>query len=56
MPWTYMLGIALMLWVCWDLITGSAWLHREYHRSSEPFGYWCTLLLWLGVAVSCFYW
>ncbi|WP_165840153.1 hypothetical protein [Motiliproteus coralliicola] len=56
MPWTYYLGITLLLWVLWDLFSGSVWLHREYRRTHEPFGYWLTMLLWTLVAVSCFYW
>lgn len=56
MPWTSYLGIALLVWVAWDLFSGSAWLHREYQRSSEPFAYWSLMLVWLSVAVSCFYW
>lgn len=56
MHWTSILGIALLLWVLWDLFNGSNWLHREFKRSEEPFAYWCTMLIWLAVAVSCFFW
>ena len=56
MNWTTMLGIALLLWVAWDLFAGSVWLHREFHRREEPVAYWLTLLLWLAVALSCFWW
>ncbi len=56
---TYWLGAALVLWVIYDLFSGSAWLHREYVRAEEPVGYWLTMLLWSAVAASCFiypYW
>ncbi|CAM3748596.1 hypothetical protein [Parendozoicomonas haliclonae] len=56
MPWTNWLGIALLVWVAWDLWAGSVWLHREFTRQYEPVAYWCLMLVWLGVAVSCFYW
>ena len=56
MSWTAILGIVLLLWVTYDLFSGKSWLHREFHRSEEPFAYWSTLLLWLLVALSCFYW
>lgn len=56
MPWTYYLGFFLLLWVAYDLFSGKVWLHREFERSSEPFSYWGTLLVWLAVAISCFYW
>jgi len=56
MAWTTLLGIALLLWVGWDLLNGSVWLHREFQRAEEPVAYWLTLLLWLAVALSCFWW
>jgi len=56
MPWTYYLGFFLLLWVVYDLFSGKVWLHREFKRSSEPFAYWSTMLVWLAVAISCFYW
>lgn len=52
----FIIGILLLLWVLWDLFSGSVWLHREFKRAEEPFAYWSTLLLWLAVAVSCFFW
>ncbi len=56
MAWTAILGVFLLLWVAYDLFNGRVWLHREFHRSEEPGAYWLTWLLWLGVALSCFYW
>ncbi len=56
MSWTFLLGIFLLLWVAYDLLSGRVWLHREFARSDEPGAYWLTLLLWLAVALSCFYW
>ncbi|EAR62633.1 hypothetical protein MED92_05928 [Oceanospirillum sp. MED92] len=56
MAWTSILGIALLLWVAYDLYAGSVWLHREFYRAQEPTAYWLLILLWTAVAVSCFYW
>ncbi len=53
---TAIIGILLLLWVIWDLFSGSVWLHREFYRAQEPVAYWSTLLLWLTVAASCFFW
>lgn len=53
---TASIGVLLLTWILWDLYSGSVWLHREYHRSEEPFSYWLLIMLWLGVAISCFYW
>ena len=52
----FWLGILLLCWVAWDLFTGKAWLHREFSRQYEPAAYWGTTILWLLVAISCFYW
>ena len=56
MTWMTILGVALLAWVLYDLVTGKVWLHRAYRRSEEPAGYWLTMGLWLLVALSCFYW
>ncbi len=56
MSWTYVLGIALLAWVAYDLFAGATWLHRPFYRADEPLVYWSVLLLWTLVAVSCFYW
>lgn len=53
---TTIIGVVLLLWVAWDLFSGKVWLHREIDRSEEPLAYWSTLLVWLAVAVSCFFW
>lgn len=56
MPLSTIFAICLLIWVAYDLFCGRVWLHRVYHRGTEPFAYWSTLLLWLLVAISCFYW
>jgi hypothetical protein len=56
MPMTYILGVILLLWVTYDLFRGGVWLHRKFFRAQEPLAYWSTLLLWLLVALSCFFW
>lgn len=56
MSWGAILGTALLLWVAYDLFSGSNGLHREFNRREEPLAYWSTLMLWFLVALSCFYW
>lgn len=53
-PVSYWLGLGLVLWLLYDLVTGSAYLHREFQSDIEPMGYWLTMLLWSAVAASCF--
>lgn len=53
---TYILGATLLLWLVFDLFSGRAWLHQEFDRCHQPLPYWGTMLLWLLVALSCFYW
>lgn len=48
--WLY-IGIALILWVIYDLFTGKVWLHREINREYESALYWSTWLLWATVAI-----
>jgi len=47
-------GIALLIWLAIDLVTGKVYLHRPYKRASEPVGYWLTILVWLVIATTCF--
>jgi hypothetical protein len=54
LPMSYWLGAGLILWLLYDLVTGSAYLHREFRSESEPMAYWLTMLLWSFVAASCF--
>ncbi|MCV0424893.1 MAG: hypothetical protein K5905_05450 [Roseibium sp.] len=56
MQWMTILGILLLIWVIYDLMTGKVWLHRAFRRTEEPKGYWVVMTLWFVVAVSCFYW
>jgi hypothetical protein len=56
MPWTYIIGAALLAWVAWDLATGRVWLHRAFDRAREPGAYWAVMALWLVLALSFFYW
>ena len=52
----YMIGSGLLLWLAFDLYSGTVWLHREYSRQEEPAAYWGLVMLWLLVALSCFVW
>jgi hypothetical protein len=53
-PMSYWLGVGLILWLLYDLVTGSAYLHREINSDTESSAYWLTMLLWAAVAASCF--
>lgn len=56
MHWTQILGLLLLAWVAYDLVSGKVWLHRAFERQTEPLQYWLTVLLWFLLAVSCFFW
>lgn len=47
-------GIALTLWVLYDLLMGYTYLWEPIVRAENPWGYWGTLALWTGAAISCF--
>ena len=54
MFWFY-IGIGLLLWVLYDLITGSVWSFREIKRSEEPGQYWFWMFVWVLLALSVLY-
>ncbi len=56
MSWASILGTVLLFWAAWELFTGRSWLHREFRRDEEPVAYWAIWVLWMAVAISCFYW
>jgi len=56
MDYAFWLGVILLVWVFFDLVSGSVWAHRKFERKTEPAGYWVTVLVWFLIAVSCFFW
>jgi len=50
----FWLGVALVCWLIYDLISGAVYLHRHIERESEPGLYWFTMLTWGVLAASCF--
>ena len=55
MSFSILLGVMLLLWVAWDLYSGTVWAHREISRRSEPLAYWSMTAVWTAVAVSCIF-
>jgi len=51
--WT-LVGIALLAWVGWDLYAGYTLAWGLIYRAEAPVAYWSVLLVWLGLALSCF--
>lgn len=49
--WFY-IGIALLLWVVYDLVTGKVWSYREIERKNEPAMYWVFILAWFVLAAT----
>jgi len=52
----HLVGVALLLWVGYDLVMGYTYSYRLVLRSAEPLHYWLTLLVWLAVACATLYW
>ena len=52
--WSIWLGFALVLWLIFDLLGGSVYLHRAIERKREPGLYWFGIIIWGLVAASCF--
>ncbi len=51
--WTYV-GIALLVWVGYDLYAGYTLLWDVIYRDQDPASYWIVLGIWFALAVSCF--
>lgn len=48
--WFY-IGIALIIWVIYDLIAGVTWTYRSIYRQYEPIQYWLVTTLWAIIAI-----
>ena len=49
------IGVALSLWVAWDLVTGHVYSYRSVRRRDEPVYYWAMMLIWSAVAIWCLF-
>lgn len=52
MTW-FIIGIALLIWVLYDLFSGTVWSYRKIYRREEPVAYWFTLAIWFVLAIGC---
>lgn len=51
--WT-IIGVLILLWVGYDVYTGTVWVHRELSRASEPILYWFWITVYSFLGLSCF--
>lgn len=49
------IGLALLGWLGWDLVSGHVYSYRSVYRSEEPLYYWAMIALWSVVAAGCFW-
>jgi len=52
--WLYV-GIALLIWDVYEIITGSTWIHRKVTRVKEPALYWILIAIWGILALWAIY-
>jgi len=52
--WLYV-GIALLIWDVYEIITGSTWIHRKVRRADEPLLYWILIAIWAILALWAIY-
>ena len=45
-------GLALVVWLSWDLINGYTLAHRVIYREREPLLYWLFVSLWAVIALT----
>lgn len=57
MAWSawHLVGLALVVWVGYDLVMGYTYSYRAVLRSEEPLHYWLTMCLWAVVAAGTLY-
>lgn len=48
----FLIGIALIIWVIYDLIAGVTWTYREVYRKYEPVQYWLVTIIWAIIAFA----
>lgn len=51
--WT-IAGSLLLIWVAYDLVAGSVWIHRKVERQYEASLYWVSIICYTALGVSCF--
>ncbi len=51
----YFVGVALLVWVGWDLYAGYTFIWDIVYRETNPVAYWIALVVWTGLGVSCFF-
>jgi len=49
----FIIGIALLIWVIYDLLKAEVWGFRQIRRYEEPLRYWLWLALYFILALSC---
>ena len=49
--WFY-IGIALVIWVLYDMYYGVTWITKPIYKENNPKIYWCVTFLWIVVAIS----
>jgi len=47
----FFIGLALIVWVIYDLWVGVTWTYREVYRKYEPIQYWIVSFLWAIIAI-----
>ena len=47
-------AVSWSIWLIFDLLGGSVYLHRAIERKREPGLYWFGIIIWGLVAASCF--
>ncbi|MEM7009031.1 MAG: hypothetical protein AAF462_07860 [Thermodesulfobacteriota bacterium] len=48
-------GIALLVWDIYEIITGSTWIHRKVARAKEPALFWVLVTIWGILALWAIY-
>jgi len=49
------IGIALILWVAWDIYYEYTFIYHIVYRTQDPVLYWTAIVGWSLLGISCFF-
>ena len=53
MSYWFIAGILILIWVTYDVATGTVWIHRRVVRQYEPILFWTSITCYTLLGVLC---
>lgn len=55
MSFWFIIGIIIIVWVVYDIMSGTVWIHRPVSYATEPFLFWFCITVYLALGISCLF-